>query len=153
MFSVLCAIRFPFLRMDVVNALPDLACQKTTGTEQLNCIYIHTKINKYTKKTLSFDALWLWKCAVLSMKAAGESEHQHQISFNLHWGDKWSVWAAIEPGRDGGGSLADMDTMNGWGLIWDVEDGGCVEDIKVIINHQGLPTNNDMSPCQARVLL
>ena len=47
MFSVLCAIRFPFLRMDVVNALPDLACQKTTGTEQLNCIYIHTKINKY----------------------------------------------------------------------------------------------------------
>ena len=38
-------------------SLPDLACQKTTGTEQLNCIYIHTKINKYTKKTLSFDAL------------------------------------------------------------------------------------------------
>ena len=43
--SVLCAIRFPFLRMDVVNAFTGVACQKTTGTEQLNCIYIHTKIN------------------------------------------------------------------------------------------------------------
>ena len=63
MFPALCAIRFPFLRMDVVNAFTDLACQKTTGTEQLNCIYIHTKINKHkskyisTKKTLSRDAL------------------------------------------------------------------------------------------------
>ena len=48
----------------------------------------------------------------------------------------------------GGASLADMDTMNGWGLIWDledVEDGGCAEDIKVIINHQGLFTYDDMS--------
>ena len=42
----------------------------------------------------------------------------------------------------------DMDTMDGWGLIWDledVEDGGCVEDIKVIINHLGLLTHDDMS--------
>ena len=49
-------------------------------------------------------------------------------------------------------SEADMDTMNGRGLIWDVEDGGCVEDIKVIINHHGLFTNNDMSSGQAHVL-
>ena len=47
-----------------------------------------------------------------------------------------------------------MDTMNGWGLIWDledVEDGGCVEDIKVIINHDVHLTNDDMSFCQARM--
>ena len=32
----------------------------------------------------------------------------------------------------------------------DVENGGCVEDIKVIINHLGLLTNDDMSSCQAQ---
>ena len=147
--SVLCAIRFPFLRMDVVNAFTGLACQKTTGTEQLNCIYIHTKINIQRKHYLLMLFEYVQGRASWGMKAAGESASNFfQLTLR---GDKWSVWAAIQ--RDGGGGLADMDTMNGWGLIWDVEDvenGGCVEDIKVIINHLGLLTNDDMSWCKAQ---
>ena len=33
----------------------------------------------------------------------------------------------------------------------DLENGGCVEDIKVIINHDVHLTNDDMSFCQARM--
>ena len=100
--SVLCAIRFPFLRMDVVNAFTGLACQKTTGTEQLNCIYIHTK-NKYIQRKHYLLMLFEYVQGIGScgMKAAGESASNFfQLTLR---GDKWSVWAAIQ--RDGGGGL------------------------------------------------